>query len=233
MRGGQRISCVIPAYNEERAIAAVLSGVPAWVDRIVVADNGSVDGTAEVARAGGAHVVPVPERGYGSACLGGLAVLPETDIVVFLDGDYSDHPQEMHTLVDPIIAGRADLVIGSRVLGEVEAGALTPQQRFGNWLATRLVRAIWSVTYTDLGPFRAIRRAALDGLRMSDRTFGWTVEMQIKAAQSGLVSLERPVSYRRRIGQSKISGTIGGSVRAGTRILSLIAREALWGPRAG
>lgn len=232
MRGGLRIGCIIPAYNEERAIGLVVGALPAWVDCVVVADNGSTDTTGEVARSMGASVVRVEERGYGAACLGGLARVSGVDVIVFLDGDYSDHPEQMHILVDPIVAGRADMVIGSRVMGEAEAGALTPQQRFGNWLATRLVWWIWSVQYTDLGPFRAIRAEALQRLGMADRTFGWTVEMQIKAAQRGLVSLERPVSYRRRIGISKISGTLQGTVRAGVRILTLIAREAIGDVRA-
>ncbi|MGD9670803.1 MAG: glycosyltransferase family 2 protein [Hyphomicrobiaceae bacterium] len=229
MRGGLRVGCIIPAFNEEKAIGSVLAALPAWVDDVVVADNGSIDSTADVARSVGATVVRVDERGYGAACLGGLAALSAADVIVFLDGDYSDHPEQMHMLVDPIVSGRADMVVGSRVAGEAEAGALTPQQRFGNWLATRLVWCIWSVSYTDLGPFRAIRRVALQQLGMADRTFGWTVEMQIKAAQRGLVTMERPVRYRRRIGTSKISGTLQGTLRAGVRILALIAREALLG----
>ena len=231
MRGGLRIGCIIPALNEEAASGRVVAAVPRWVDSIVVVDNGSTDATAARAGEAGAAVVRQQERGYGAACLAGMAELPPTDIVVFLDGDYSDFPEDMHTLVDPIVAGRADLVIGSRVAGNAEPGALTPQQRFGNWLATRLVRGIWSVAYTDLGPFRALRRASLDALGMADRTFGWTVEMQIKAARHGLAALEVPVRYRRRIGISKISGTLKGTVLAGTRILSLIAREAALGRR--
>ena len=229
MRGGLRIGCIIPAYNEASAIGQVIGDIPRWVDCTVVADNGSSDGTGDVAREFGARVVRVAERGYGAACLGGIDVLAQEsiDVIVFLDGDYSDYGQEMHVLVDPIVAGQAELVIGSRVLGRAEAGALTPQQRFGNWLATALVRQIWRVAYTDLGPFRAIRRDAFERLHMQDRTFGWTVEMQIKATQRGLRAIERPVSYRRRIGTSKISGTISGTVRAGVRILSLIAREAV------
>ncbi len=168
-----------------------------------------------------------PEAGYGAACLAGIAALPEVDIVVFVDGDNSDYPEDMADLVDPIIAGRADLVIGSRVLGQAEAGALTPQQRWGNWLATRLIRLIWGVRFTDLGPFRAISRDALDRLAMADRTYGWTVEMQIKAAELGLTVIEVPVRYRRRIGVSKISGTVRGVVLAGTKILSMIAVRGL------
>lgn len=226
MRGGSTIGCIIPALDEQEAIGRVVAAVPRWVDAIVVVDNGSGDSTAARALAAGAKVVVERERGYGAACLAGLAALPGADIVVFLDGDFSDHPEEMHTLVDPLVAGRADLVVGSRVLGVVEPGALTPQQRFGNWLATRLVRSIWGVAYSDLGPFRAIRRTSLDELRMADRTFGWTVEMQIKAARCRLRAMEVPVRYRRRIGVSKISGTVKGTVLAGTKILWLIAREA-------
>lgn len=231
MRGGSSIGCIIPALNEEAAIASVVAAVPRWVDAIVVVDNGSGDRTAARALAAGARVVVERQRGYGAACLAGLAAIPDADIVVFVDGDYSDFPEDMHTLVDPIVAGRADLVVGSRLLGEAEPGSLTPQQRFGNWLATRLVAAMWGVAYTDLGPFRAVRRASLDALSMADRTYGWTVEMQIKAARRGLRAVEVPVRYRRRIGVSKISGTVKGTVLAGTRILSLIAREALVGSR--
>lgn len=227
MRAGSTIGCIIPALNEEEAIGKVVAAVPRWVDTIVVVDNGSGDRTAARALAAGARVVVERERGYGAACLAGLAALPSVEVVVFLDGDYSDYPEEMHTLVDPIVAGRADIVVGSRVLGGAEAGSLTPQQRFGNWLATRLVQAIWGVSYSDLGPFRAIRRSSLDELDMADRTYGWTVEMQIKAARHRLRASEVPVRYRRRIGVSKISGTLKGTLLAGTKILSLIAREAV------
>lgn len=227
MREGLRIGCIIPALDEEAAIARVVGAVPDWVDCVIVVDNGSRDATAERARAAGAVVVAENERGYGAACLRGIAALPLVDVVVFVDGDNSDHPEDMHALIDPIAAGTADFVVGSRVAGRAEKGALTPQQRFGNWLATRLIRAIWGVAWSDLGPFRAIRRDALDRLGMADRTFGWTVEMQIKAARAGLHAREVPVRYRRRIGISKISGTLRGSVLAGTRILSIIGREAL------
>lgn len=231
VRGGLRIGCIIPAFNEEKAIGLVLAALPAWVDCVVVADNGSTDRTGIVAQTFGATVVRVDERGYGAACLGGLGVLPRVDVIVFLDGDFSDYPEQMHMLVDPIVAGRANMVIGSRVKGEAERGALTPQQRFGNWLATKLIWWIWSVSYTDLGPFRAIDSDALQRLGMTDRTFGWTVEMQIKAAQHGLAVMERPVRYRRRIGVSKISGTLQGTVSAGVRILTWILREAMSGER--
>jgi glycosyltransferase involved in cell wall biosynthesis len=227
VREGRRIGVVIPALDEERAIALVVGDIPSWVDAIVVADNGSRDRTGEVARAAGATVVRVDERGYGAACLAGLAALGPVDIVVFLDGDRSDHAEDMADLVDPILHGHADLVLGSRVLGERQAGSLTPQQVFGNWLATRLIRLIWGARYTDLGPFRAIRSDALARLGMADRNYGWTVEMQIKAAQHGLVSREVPARYRQRIGVSKVSGTIRGSVMAGIKILSIIGRQAL------
>jgi glycosyltransferase involved in cell wall biosynthesis len=227
VRNGRRIGVVIPALDEERAIGRVIADIPEWADEIVVADNGSRDRTAEVARDAGARVVYEAERGYGAACQAGIGALQAADIVVFLDGDYSDYPQEMAAIVDPIAAGTADLVIGSRVTGRSEPGALTPQQRFGNWLACRLLQRLWGVAYTDLGPFRAIKRDALERLGMSDRSYGWTVEMQIKAAKAGFVCLEVPVSYRARIGASKVSGTLRGSLMAGITILGLIARSAL------
>lgn len=227
MRDGRTIGVVIPALNEEAAIGRVIGDVPAWVDRVVVADNGSRDQTAGVARAAGATVVEAPETGYGAACLAGLSQLSDADVIVFLDGDYSDYPEDMADLVAPILSGSHDLVLGSRVLGVREAGALTPQQHFGNWLATSLIRLIWGARYTDLGPFRAISRTALDRLGMADRNYGWTVEMQVKAAELGLRALEVPVRYRRRIGVSKVSGTLSGSVKAGIKILSVIGRHAL------
>ena len=226
MRHGQRIAVVIPALNEEQAIGRVIADIPAWVDEIVVADNGSRDATAAVARAGGALVVTEAERGYGAACQAGIGALRRPDIVVFLDGDYSDRPQEMAALVDPIATGEADFVVGSRVRGEREPGALTPQQRFGNWLACRLIRRLSGTRCSDLGPFRAIRAGALRTLDLRDRAYGWTVEMQLKAAEKGLRYLEVPVSYRARIGASKISGTISGSLMAGITILTVIARTA-------
>lgn len=222
-----RIGVVIPALDEEKAIALVIGDIPTWVDEIVVADNGSRDRTAEIAREEGARVVQERERGYGAACQAGIAALRLADIVVFLDGDRSDDASEMGVLVDPIAGGRADFVLGSRVAGKPARGSLTPQQRFGNWLACRLIRLFWGAAFTDLGPFRAIRRDTLRGLRMTDRKYGWTVEMQIKAARRGVRTLEVPVSYRPRIGASKISGTLRGSVKAGAGILGMIARSAL------
>lgn len=227
MKSGKRIGVIIPALNEERAIGRVIADIPAWADYINVVDNGSTDATPLVARTAGATVVVEPQRGYGIACQTGLAQLPGVDVVVFLDGDYSDHADEMARLVDPILAGEADMVIGSRVLGHADSGALTPQQRFGNWLACRLMHRLFGARYSDLGPFRAIRREALDRLGMTDRAYGWTVEMQIRALDRGLRVVEVPVSYRARIGQSKISGTVMGSFRAGTTILRVILRAAL------
>lgn len=226
MRHGKRIGVVIPALDEEQAIARVISDIPAWADEIVVVDNGSRDGTARVARAAGARVVREGERGYGAACQAGIGALCAPDIIVFIDGDYSDRPQEMGTLVDPVAKGDADLVVGSRVRGALGRGALTPQQRFGNWLACRLIRRIWGTACSDLGPFRAIRASALHALDMRDRAYGWTIEMQLKAVEGGLRYLEVPVSYRARIGVSKISGTLRGSLLAGVTILSVIARSA-------
>ena len=226
MRHGQRIGVVIPALNEEQAIGRVIAEIPAWVDEVVVADNGSVDRTPAVARAAGARVVTEAQRGYGAACQAGISALSGVDIVVFLDGDHSDRPQEMAALVDPIAAGRADFVVGSRVSGEREPGALTPQQRFGNWLACRLIGRLSGTRCSDLGPFRAIRAEALKRLELKDRAYGWTVEMQLSAAEKGLKYLEVPVSYRVRIGTSKISGTVLGSLKAGITILTVIGRSA-------
>ena len=231
MREGHHCTVVIPALNEEDSIGQVIAEIPDWVDRILVADNGSTDRTAERAREAGAEVVDAPQRGYGSACLAGIAAAGETDILIFVDGDLADYPERMATLVDPVVYDGVDMVIGSRVLGGAEVGALTATQRFGNWLACRLIRLFWGVRHTDLGPFRAIRRAALDRLAMEDRDFGWTVEMQVKAAQQGMRVVEVPVPYRRRIGTSKISGTIRGTIRAGTKILWVIFRSAVTRPR--
>jgi rSAM/selenodomain-associated transferase 2/rSAM/selenodomain-associated transferase 1 len=222
MRNGYRISTIIPALNEERSLGKVLTAIPPWIDDVIVADNGSTDRTQEVALSHGARVVHEPRRGYGSACLAAMAELDCPDIVLFMDGDFSDHPDEADLLVDPIIAGNADMVLGSRVLGDHEPGALTPQAIFGNWLACKLIDLFWGVTFTDLGPFRAIRYNALQRLHMRDPDYGWTVEMQIKAARLGLSVLEVPVSYRPRVGKSKVSGTVKGVIGAGTKILGTI-----------
>ena len=223
----ERIAVILPAFNEEAALPGVLAEVAAvGAAQIIVVNNGSSDGTAEVARRGGAEVVSEPRRGYGQACLAGMAALQrEISIVVFMDADGSDDPAEMARLVGPIERGEAEMVLGSRVLGEREAGSLTMQQRFGNWLATRLMRLMFGARYTDLGPFRAIRRDALERLGMRDTNYGWTIEMQIKAHRMGIRVMEMLVKYRRRRGgQSKISGTLRGSVGAGVKILATIAR---------
>jgi hypothetical protein len=226
-----KVSVIIPALNEQDSIGLVLGDIPRdLVTHMIVVDNGSTDDTAEVARAEGARVVFEPRRGYGQACLTGIASLPAgTDVVVFLDGDHSDHPEEMPRLLRPILEDRADMVIGSRTLGTAEHGALTPQQVVGNRLACLLMRVVLGVGYTDLGPFRAIRLASLMALEMEDRSYGWTVEMQMKAIHRGLRVSEVPVSYRRRVGHSKISGTVLGSIRAGAKILVSIARYAFDG----
>ncbi len=227
MRRGASIAVVIPALNEEPSIGRVLDEIPDWVDEVVVADNGSTDGTARAAEEHGARVVYEARRGYGSACLAALRTLGDPDIVVFLDGDYSDHPGEMDRLVDPILDGRAEMVIGSRVLGKREPGALTPQQRFGNRLACILIRLFWKAEFTDLGPFRAVRHSTLRRLGMRDPDYGWTVEMQIRAARLGVPLMEVPVRYRRRIGRSKVSGTLRGMIGAGTKILGIIFLSAV------
>ena len=219
-----KVVVIIPALNEEDAIVRVLADIPGLASEVIVVDNGSDDETSTRAEAAGARVVREPIRGYGQACLAGIAALPEdTDIVVFLDGDYSDRPAEMVYIVEPLLRGTADLVIGSRVLGEREQGALLPQARFGNALATFLIRILYGVRYTDLGPFRAIRAEALRQINMVDRDFGWTVEMQVKAARRGLRGVEVPVSYRKRYaGASKVTGTLSGTLRAGWKILYTI-----------
>lgn len=224
MRNGNHISVVIPALNEAKAIGQVLAAVPGWVDTVIVADNGSSDGTAEISGNHGARVVTEMSRGYGNACLAGVAALPdETDVLVFLDADFSDVPEEMHRLVDPICRGNADLVISSRMADPSQPDNLTIQQRWGNRLACLLIRWIWRYRYTDLGPFRAVRMSAYKPLAMADRNYGWTIEMQIKAVEQNLDICEVPVAYRARIGISKISGTVRGVIGAGSKILTVIA----------
>lgn len=223
------VTVIIPVLNEENGLARVLESLPRdGVRDVIVVDNGSTDRSVEVARAGGATVIQEPRRGYGRACLSGLdrAAVDPPDIVVFLDGDFSDDPREMPLLVEPIARGEADFVVGSRVRGERAPGALLPQAIVGNWIATRLIGWLFGFRYTDLGPFRAIRWSSLSTLGMADEAFGWTVEMQIKALQHGLRVVEVPVRYRSRIGVSKISGTLTGSIKAGWTILRTIARYA-------
>lgn len=225
------VDAVIPALDEAANIARVVESLgPYGLRRIVVADNGSRDGTGAVARAAGAEVVHEPQRGYGAACLAGIARLriEPPGAVLFLDGDGADDVRMVPALLAPLRAGEADLVIGSRTLGQADPGAITPVQRFGNVLSSTLVSAFFKVRFTDLGPFRAITWPGLTLLEMADRDFGWTVEMQAKAARRGLRCVEVPVDARARTaGQSKVSGTIKGSVKAGVKILYTIGREAL------
>jgi len=222
-----KISVIIPAFNEENGVGQVLSEIPKdLVTEIVVVNNASTDDTERVARDGGATVLREPVSGYGRACLKGIDYVkkssPQPDVVVFLDADHSDYPEEMRELVEPILSGSADIVIGSRVLGQKETGSMTPQQIFGNWLATRLLKLFYGVKFTDLGPFRAVRFSSLLEMDMQDKTYGWTVEMQLKAAKMKMKCLEVPVRYRKRIGFSKISGTVKGTVLAGYKILYTI-----------
>lgn len=227
------VDVLIPAWNEEEALPLVLADLPKeWVRQVIVCDNGSTDHTREVAKAGGAIVVNQPERGYGNACLAGiryLQTLPpseQPDIVVFLDGDYSDYPEELAKVITPILNDEQDMVIGSRRLGGMESGAMTFPQRFGNWLAPFLIRVFFGYRFSDLGPFRAIRWNKLLELGMADKNFGWTVEMQVKAAKQRLKCTEVPVRYRKRAaGKSKVSGTVKGAFLAGTKIIATIFKE--------
>ncbi|WP_412061668.1 glycosyltransferase family 2 protein [Rubrivirga sp. IMCC45206] len=236
-----RVAVVIPARDEAASVGGVVDGLLAQsvpLVQVVVVDNGSRDATAEIARDAGATVVAEPRAGYGRACLAGLAAVAADppDVVVFADADASDDPADLAALVAPIAADTADLVIGSRALGQragrVEPGALLPQARWGNALACALIRARWGARFTDLGPFRAIRWRALEALGMRDPTFGWTVEMQVRAVRAGLRTAEVPVAYRKRIGRSKITGTVNGTVRAGAKILWTVGAHAVRGPLA-
>ncbi len=218
------IDVIIPAYNEEQSIHKVLAEIPQHLVReVIVCNNNSSDNTANMAREAGATVVDQPEKGYGAACLKGLehvhAKTEKPDIIVFIDGDYSDYPEQIAELIDPIVNKEMDMVIGSRALGDLEKGAMMPQQIFGNWLATTLIRLFYNYEFTDLGPFRAIRYDKLVEIDMQDRDFGWTVEMQVKAAKLKFNCTEVAVRYRKRIGVSKVSGTIKGTLLAGHKIL--------------
>ena len=218
------IIVIIPAYNEERSIGKVVQAIPKEnLMEVIVVNNNSTDSTEKVASEAGATVLLETNKGYGNACLKGINYIknkkPQPDIIVFLDGDFSDYPEEMPLLVNPIIQQNYDMVIGSRVLGKREKGALTPQQVFGNWLATWLMKLFYGVKYTDLGPFRAIKWQSLVALNMEDSTYGWTIEMQLKAAKQKMRTTEVPVNYRVRIGVSKVSGTLKGAVMAGIKII--------------
>jgi glycosyltransferase involved in cell wall biosynthesis len=222
-----RVAVVIPALDEEDAIGLVLAEIPDVVSDVIVVDNGSSDRTAEVARAAGARVLREPRRGYGQACLAGIAAAETADIVVFLDADHSDYPAQLVDLLAPLLAEEADFVVGSRTLGYRAPGAHPWHAVLGTRFCVGLMNMLIGTRATDLGPFRAITRDALRRLDMQDRNFGWTVEMQVKAARRGLRVREVPVDYRPRIGRSKVSGTLTGSVRAGAKILGTIFRNAL------
>lgn len=220
------IKVIIPAFNEEASIGKVISEIPDLVSEIIVVNNNSSDQTETAARFAGATVLREPQKGYGYACLRGLEHIAsqeiKPDIVVFLDGDYSDYPEELHKIVAPIINNNADMVIGSRVKKWREKGSMTPPQIFGNWLATSLMTLFFNAKFTDLGPFRAIKYERLLALNMQDKTYGWTVEMQLKAVKQKLTYLEVPVHYKNRIGISKVSGTVKGAIFAGIKILGWI-----------
>ena len=222
------IDVIIPAYNEEQSIPKVIAEIPEIVRHIVVANNNSTDRTGQVAKSAGAVVVFAPQKGYGKACLTAMDWIKsqdvQPDIVVFLDGDYSDYPEEMLDLIQPIGEGKADMVIGSRALGERERGTMTFTQVFGNWLATTMMKYMQGAKFSDLGPFRAIVWSKLLDLNMVDQNFGWTIEMQIKAHKAGLRYTEVPVNYRKRIGISKVSGTVKGVFGAGYKIIFTIFR---------
>jgi glycosyltransferase involved in cell wall biosynthesis len=225
------VDVIIPAYNEEDSIAKVIGDIDKkLVRQVIVVDNNSTDRTGKNAQVAGAVVLQETRQGYGAACLKGMEYIKSADsppdIIVFLDADYSDYPQEMQQLIEPIIHQDVDLVIGSRALGNREQGSMTPQQIFGNWLASGLLRMIYGIRFTDLGPFRAVKWRKLLEMNMADQNYGWTVEMQLKAAKQKLRCTEVPVSYRRRIGVSKISGTVKGTIMAGYKIITTIFKYA-------
>jgi len=226
-----RLAVIIPALDEEESIARVIEAIPrSLAPDVIVVDNGSTDRTAEIAAAQGARVIQQPCRGYGAACLAGLAALGDADIVAFLDADFSDDTGLLCDLVAPIAEDRADFVIGSRMLGEREPGALPFHSRFGNWLSGLILTHVYGQPTTDLGPFRAIRRTTLEQLHMEDRAFGWTIEMQAKAARLRARTIEIPVPYRKRIGRSKITGSLKASFQAGVIILATAFRLRRWKP---
>jgi len=225
------IRVIIPAFNEEKSIPKVIADIPKdWVMEIIVVDNASTDNTSEEVKKAGATILYESRKGYGSACLKGIeyvnALESTTDIIVFMDADYSDFPEQLPLVVQPIMEDDYDMVIGSRALGQKENGSMTPQQIFGNWLASRLLKLFYGVNFTDLGPFRAIRFDRLIALNMVDTNYGWTVEMQIKAAKQDLKMIEVPVDYKKRIGISKVSGTVKGTIMAGYKIIWTLMKYA-------
>lgn len=233
--GGPRIVAVVPALNEAPSIGQVVRGLLAQtrvrLSEVIVVDNGSHDGTGEIAAVAGARVVLEPRRGYGYACWAGVSAAEGANVVVLLDGDAADDPDDLPRVLGPILRDQADLVVGSRSLGAREPGSMTPHQVFGNWLAATIMRTLYGVAVSDLGPFRAIRRETLLALEMQEMTYGWSVEMMVKAARAGLRYQEVPVSYRRRAGGvSKVAGTLSGSARAGWCILSTTFRYWRWEP---
>lgn len=228
-KGHERVSVIIPALNEQDSIGLVIRDIPQnLVDEIIVVDNGSIDNTFQAAQDAGARVVREDSTGYGAACLKGIASAGDPDIYVFLDGDYSDYPEEVEYVIAPLLKEEADLVIGTRISLRHNKGVLPVHAFWGNRLATLLIRMLYHYRFTDLGPFRAIRSRALKRMKMKEKTFGWTVEMQVKAAKLGLKAVEVPVNYRKRIGRSKVSGTLLGSVKAGAKILFTIFRLRLY-----
>jgi glycosyltransferase involved in cell wall biosynthesis len=233
-QGDPRIVAVVPALNEAPSIEQVVRGLlgqtPVPLAEVIVVDNGSRDGTGQIARAAGATVVTEPRRGYGYACRAGVLAAEGADVVVLLDGDAADDPDDLPRVLQPLLRGQADLVVGSRSLGAREPGSMTPHQVFGNWLAATIMRTLYGINVTDMGPFRTIRRADLLALDMHEMTYGWSVEMMVKAARAGYRYHEVPVSYRRRIGVSKVAGTVSGSLKAGWCILSTTFRYARWTP---
>ena len=225
------IKVIIPAYNEADSIAQVIHEIPASVSEIIVVNNNSTDDTATTAEKAGATVLTETKMGYGYACLRGMQYVAQQsikpDIIVFIDGDYSDYPQELTKVVQPIIEQDIDFVIGARVKHLRESGSMTPQQVFGNWLATSLMKLFFRATFTDLGPFRAIKYDKLLALKMEDKTYGWTVEMQLKSLKRKMTYIEVPVRYKKRIGVSKVSGTVKGSIFAGIKILGWIFKYSI------
>ena len=225
------IKVIIPAYNEQNSITNVINDIPDFVDEIIVINNNSTDNTLDNAKQAGATVLTETQKGYGYACLKGMDYISKQnvkpDIIVFLDGDYSDFPEELTKIIKPILDDNIDFVIGARVKKLREAGSMTPQQIFGNWLATFLMNLLFNAKFTDLGPFRAITYDRLLALNMEDKTYGWTVEMQLKALKQKLSYIEIPVNYRNRIGTSKVSGTLKGSVMAGIKILTWIFKYSI------